>query len=100
MIVVSGVLKMDPANHDLFAELAAKMSAASNAEEGIVAYGFYADPQEPGTFRVFEEYVDEGALTSHFGTPHMAEFLGALGTVGLTESGLSRYDVSEKSKLM
>jgi hypothetical protein len=30
----------------------------------------------------------------------MAEFLGALGSVGLTESGLHRYDVSEKSKLM
>jgi quinol monooxygenase YgiN len=100
MIVVSGVLKMDPANHETFADMAAKCAAASNAEEGVVAYGFYADPQNPGTFRVFEEYVDEAALNSHFASPHLAEFMGALGSVGITEGALHRYDVSDKSKLM
>ncbi len=91
---------MNPQKHDEFAALAAKMSAASNAEEGVVAYCFYADPQERGSFRVFEEYVDEAALTSHFGSPHMADFLGSLGGVGITETALHRYDVSDKSKLM
>ena len=100
MIVVSGVLKMDPAKHDEFAAAAAKMAEASNAEEGVLGYGFYADIQEPGVFRVFEEYADEAALGSHFSSPHMAEFMGVLGGVGITESSLDQYKVSEKSKLM
>jgi len=100
MIVVSGVLKMNPDKHDEFAEAAIKMAAASNAEEGVLAYGFYADPAERGHFRVFEEYADEAALNSHFTSPHMAEFMGALGGVGITESALHKYEVSEKSKLM
>jgi quinol monooxygenase YgiN len=93
-------MKMDPANHDAFADLAAKVAEASNAEEGVVAYGFYADPHNPGTFRVFEEYADEAALTSHFASPHLADFMGSLGGVGITEAALHRYDVSDKSKLM
>ncbi len=76
------------------------MAAASNAEEGVLAYGFYADPQEPGVFRVFEEYADEAALNSHFATPHMAEFMGAMGTVGVTEAEVNKYEVEDKSKLM
>jgi len=100
MIVVSGVLKMNPDKHDEFAEAAIKMAAASNAEEGVLAYGFYADPAERGSFRVFEEYADESALTSHFSSPHMAEFMGALGPVGITEFALHKYEVSDKSKLM
>jgi quinol monooxygenase YgiN len=49
---------------------------------------------------VFEEYVDNDALTSHFSSPHMAEFMGCLGGVGITESALHKYEVSDKSKLM
>ncbi|HUR77988.1 MAG TPA: putative quinol monooxygenase [Acidimicrobiales bacterium] len=100
MIVVSGVLKFNPDKHDEFAEAAIKMSAASNAEAGVSAYGFYADPSERGVFRVFEEYVDDDALASHSSSPHMAEFMGAVGGVGFTEFSLHKYDVNEKSKLM
>src|SRR4051794_10712447 len=88
MIVVSGVLKMNPDNHDEFADAAVKMAAAQTAEVGVVAYGFSAAPAERGCFRVFEEYVDGDALTSHFSSPHMAEFMGTLGGVGITESAL------------
>lgn len=91
---------MDPAKHDDFAAAAVKMAAASNAEEGVLAYGFYADLETAGVFRVFEEYADEAALGSHFSSPHMAEFMGALGGVGITESSLDQYKVGEKSKLM
>ena len=99
-IVVSGVLKMDPAKHDEFAAAALKMAAASNAEEGVLQYGFYADLENAGVFRVFEEYADDAALTSHFTSPHMAEFMGVMGGVGITESSLDQWKNGEKSKLM
>lgn len=100
MIVVSGVMKMDPANHDVFAEAATKMAAASMEEEGVLQYAFWADLNERGVFRVFEEYVDDAAVGSHFATPHMAEFMGAMGSVGITEADVQKYTVSDKGKLM
>lgn len=99
-IIVSGVLKMDPAKHDDFAAAAVKMAAASNAEEGVLQYGFYADLETKGVFRVFEEYADDAAMASHFTSPHMAEFMGAMGGFGITESGLDQWKNGEKSKLM
>jgi quinol monooxygenase YgiN len=100
VIVVSGVMKMDPASHDKFADIGAKMAAASNEEPGVIAYGFWADHHNPGTFRVFEEYTDQAALDSHFASPHMAEFMGSLGGLGMTEAEVLKYEVSDKSKLM
>lgn len=99
-IVVSGVIKLDPANHDQFAAAALTMAAASIAEEGVLQYGFYADLETKGVFRVFEEYADEAAVASHFSSPHMAEFMGAMGSAGITETSLDQFKVSEKSKLM
>ncbi len=100
MIVVSGVLKLDPANHDSFAEIGAKIAAASLEEDGCLAYGWWADAKMPGVFRVFEEWADQAAIDTHFATPHMAEFMGAMGGVGITEAEIHKYEVSEKSKLM
>lgn len=93
-------MKLDPANHDAFAEAGIKMAAASNLEEGVISYAFWAGLEDKGTFRVFEEYVDDDAVASHFASPHMAEFMGALGSVGITEADVQKYVVSEKSKLM
>ena len=33
-------------------------------------------------------------------SPHMAEFMGAAGSLGITGADIQRYDVSAKSKLM
>lgn len=100
MIVVSGVLKLDPANHDSFAELGGTIAAASLAEDGCLAYGWWADAKTPGVFRVFEEWADQAAIDTHFATPHMAEFMGAMGGVGIIEADIHKYEVSDKSKLM
>jgi quinol monooxygenase YgiN len=100
MIVVSGVLKLDPANHDAFAEIGAKIAAASLEEDGCSAYGWWADAKTPGVFRVFEEWADQDAIDTHFATPHMADFMGSLGGVGITEAEIHKYSVEEKSKLM
>lgn len=100
MIVVSGILKMDPANHDAFADIGAKVADASLAEDGCTAYGWWADPKTPGVFRVFEEWADQAAIDTHFATSHMAEFMASMGSVGITGAEIHSYTVGEKSKLM
>jgi quinol monooxygenase YgiN len=56
----------------------ADMVAASNAEEGCIAYAFTQDVLQPGTLHIVEKWRDEAALAEHFATPHMAAFGAAI----------------------
>lgn len=100
MIVVSGTFQVDPTKREQAVAVGTKMAEASRAEAGCVAYGFWTDPNEPTSFRVFEQWESAEALDAHFAEPHMAEFLGALPDLGITNSEIIRYEVSGASKLM
>ena len=56
----------------------ADMVAASNAEEGCIAYAFTQDVLQPGVIHIVEKWQDEAALAAHFATPHMAAFGAAI----------------------
>jgi quinol monooxygenase YgiN len=56
----------------------ADMVAASNAEEGCIAYAFTQDVLQPGVLHIVEKWKDEAALAAHFATPHMAAFGAAI----------------------
>ena len=56
----------------------ADMVAASNAEDGCIAYAFTEDLLEPGVIHIVEKWQDEAALLAHFATPHMAAFGAAI----------------------
>jgi len=100
MIVVSGFLSFDPANTEAFHQALEELVPTTRAEDGCVSYGFYADPAEPGTYRIFEEWASQAAMDAHMGTAHLAEFMGAMGAYGVTATELYTYEVSEKSRLM
>jgi quinol monooxygenase YgiN len=100
MIVVSGFLSFDPANTEAFHEALGALVPTTRAEDGCVSYGFYADPAEPGTYRIFEEWASQEAMDAHMGTAHLAEFMGAMGDFGVTATELYAYAVSDKSRLM
>lgn len=100
MIVVSGTFEVDPAQRARALEVAGAMAAASSAENGCVAYGFWSDPANETRFRVFEEWESAAALDAHFQTPHMATFIAELGTLGVSSAEVWRYEATEKSRLM
>jgi quinol monooxygenase YgiN len=56
----------------------ADMVAASNAEEGCIAYAFTQDVLQPGVLHIVERWKDEAALAAHFATPDMAAFGAAI----------------------
>lgn len=96
MIVVSGEIVIDPADRDVALDAAATVVAATLEEEGCVTYGFWADPADPGRFRVFEEWASPDALLAHFGQPHMATFLEVMGGLDVRSSDIQQYEVSDK----
>lgn len=100
MLIVSGTITLDPANHDKALEAMAPLVEATLAEEGNITYGFWPHPSERGLFRVHEEWADEEALQAHMATPHMAEFMGAMGDLGVTGTELVTHEVASSSRLM
>jgi quinol monooxygenase YgiN len=91
MIIVSGIMAVEPSFHDRMVELARTVAAESLTEPGCRAYGLWADPDVPGRFRIFEEWVSQEPLTEHFATSRFAAFGAALGEVNLVEMEVHRY---------
>ncbi len=100
MIIVSGTFEIDASQRDEALRVGATMAGASLAEPGCVTYGFWADPADPARLRVFEEWETEEALTAHFGTAHMTEFVAALPGLGVRNADVWRYEATAKSRLM
>jgi quinol monooxygenase YgiN len=67
-----------PGRESIVHEALRNLSPASRTEEGNIYYQAYQDPETPGTFRIFEVYVDEAAFKAHAEYDHFVEF--ALGT--------------------
>jgi quinol monooxygenase YgiN len=57
------------------------MVEPSRAESGCVSYRPLRDLEHPDRFVVVEEWVDDDALTEHFGTVHFKRFEESIGTL-------------------
>jgi quinol monooxygenase YgiN len=73
----------------------ADMVAASNAEEGCIAYAFTQDVLQPGVLHIVEKWQDEAALVAHFATPHMAAFGAAIAGLDFTVIEALKFHTDE-----
>ena len=78
MLLVAGTLTVNPEAHAPFLAAAAAVVAPTLAEDGCLQYGFWADPERPGRFLVFECWESEAHLDAHLKTPHLRAFQRAL----------------------
>jgi quinol monooxygenase YgiN len=100
MLIVAGILKIDPSKRAVLEAAFDKVREATLKEQGCLAYQAYLDRSDPGTLLLFEKWESEAALNAHFVTPHMAEFGKALGGADIISADVKRYDVSGETKLM
>jgi quinol monooxygenase YgiN len=100
MIIISGTISFDPSDHDAAVALMGPLVEATLSEDGCNTYGFWASTTEAGVFRAYEEWENEDALNAHMGAAHMAEFIGAIGSLKVTGTSINRYDVSNTTKFM
>src|SRR4051794_33769076 len=99
MIVVSGLIAMNPDRVERALELIRPLVAATRAEPGNVSYEFFAALEEPGRYRVFEEWESAAALEFHRATPHLAAFYAAAGELDISSVELFEYEVSAKTPM-
>ena len=79
MIVIAGHVALDPARRDAAIAAAREMMRETRREPGCISYTFSADLDEPGRFRIFEEWEGDEALRAHFTSPHMARWSSVSG---------------------
>ena len=100
MLIVSGLITVDPSDHDRMVELVGPLVEATLAEEGNLTYGFWASTAEPGVFRVYEEWASPDAMGLHMASEHMAAFLIGMGSLTVTGTELYQHQVTETTRLM
>lgn len=100
MLIVLAKAKLGGGVTDAARAAIAAMVAASNAEEGCIAYAFTEDLLEPGVIHIVEKWTDEAALVEHFATPHMAAFQAALATLNFQVIEAVKYHADEGSPVM
>ena len=76
------------------------MVAASNAEDGCLAYSFATDVLDPTVLHIVEKWRDEAALAAHFATPHMAAFGAAIAGTDFTTIEAIKYHADDGAPVM
>ncbi|HMJ78564.1 MAG TPA: antibiotic biosynthesis monooxygenase [Iamia sp.] len=99
-LVISGTIVIDPAQVPRARELLAPLLVATRAEAGCLAYGFYADLDDPGTFRVYEEWESAEANAAHSASAHLAAFMAGIGELDVRSVRLDRYEVAGAQRIM
>ena len=99
MIIIMGTVKLAPDRLDAAKPAMQRMVDASRAEAGCIAYAYAQDVLDPETIHVAEQWRDRAALTEHFATPHMAEWRGVMGSLGLTGRDLRVFEADEGSAI-
>lgn len=99
MLIVAGIIRIDPSKRALADAAFEKMRAASLAEPGCLDYQAYADRNDPGVLFMFEKWQSAEALAAHFQTPHMAEFGAAMGGLGVQGMEIKKYEVSSEGSV-
>lgn len=99
MIVIGGTARVKPDKRAEAEVAVLAAGAATRQEPGHVAYRFAWDVEDPDVVHIFEEWETPEALDAHFATPHLAEFVTALGEIVVGQVNLYRYDVSERVPL-
>lgn len=93
MIIVHGTIPIRPDCREQALKLARGMAAATRTEPGCISYDFYVGLSDPNTLMLFQEWESMEALTRHFQTAHMEEFLRALPAVVSGDITTRRYAV-------
>jgi quinol monooxygenase YgiN len=78
MIVVVARVATDAARRDELVRVGNELARASRAEEGCVRYALFQATEDENAFVFVEEWESQEALDTHFGTPHLVQFMQAV----------------------
>ena len=99
MIVVMGIVEIDPANLDAMKGPIATMERASRAEPGCHDYTLSVEVSDASRIRITELWESMEALAEHFKLPHMQEFQSALAAYPPRSMTVKVYELGAERSL-
>lgn len=99
MIVIAATFNIKDGKRQEAITAMQTMAKATMQENGCNDYTFYADLENENKFFLFEEWVNQEALSAHFEMPHMATFRAAMSEIAASKTEVIRYLVSESGPL-
>lgn len=99
MLIVSGVIEVNPDNIGPAQVATTKMMEETRKEKGCIVYEFSQLVEAPHRFRVYEEWEDMDCLKAHGQAPHMAAFREALGEIGVLSREIFTVENAVKNPL-
>lgn len=100
MLIVLAKAKVGDGAMEAAKAAIAEMVAASNAEEGCIAYAFTQDLGDPAIIHIVEKWQDEAAIAAHFATPHMATFSAAIAALDFQVIEAVKFAADDGSPLI
>lgn len=100
MIIVSGSMQLNPDHIPTALEHLTPLLAATRAEDGNIEYGFWLDPNTPGSVHLYEEWESQAAIDSHNASPHLAAFMEVMGSLEITSIHINMHEVASTTTLM
>lgn len=99
MLIVAGTIRVEASKKAALEEAFDRMRAATLLEPGCLEYQVFADRKDASVLLLFEKWKDEASLQSHFTSPHMAEFAGAIGAIGILGREITKYEIASQSPM-
>lgn len=100
MIIVSGSMQLSPDSLTKALELVRPLIAATRAEVGNRAYGFYLDPEQPGGVHLYEEWEDQAAIDTHNASDHLATFMASMAELEISSIEIHIHEVASSTRFM
>lgn len=94
MQLIIGTIRLPPENLERARTAMQRMTMASRAEDGCLAYSYAQDVLEPGLIRVQELWRDSVALEKHWASVHFFEWRAQWPALGITDRQLMCYQLS------
>ena len=89
MLLIVGTIRFPPEKMAEARPAMARMIAASRRERGCLGYAYAEDILDPGLVHIIESWRDEGCLTAHFATDHLARWRAACAAFGAFDRNLT-----------
>ena len=94
MIIVNGTVRFGDGEIDRLRDGMKANILATRAEDGCEHYAYAVDVADPNLLHVSERWRDEAAIDAHMATPHMGEFMAAVGASRIEAMSIKAYEAS------
>ena len=95
MIIITGLVSLDPERRDEAIRLGCEHSARSRQESGCLSHNCYIDNEDRNRLHFFERWQDMEAVRRHFALPASGAFVREIGALATSRPEMSIFQANE-----